>query len=133
MSRRKLSRSGLFRPQAGLPWLAIAAGITLVLALAGCGSQAAPTAGMPPPPEVSVANVLSKPVHQWDEFTGRVAAVETVELRPRVSGYVQRVAYAEGQEVRKGDLLFVIDPRPYRAALDRAQAELERARADSRL
>lgn len=133
MNRRKLSRSGLFRPEAGWTWLALAAGVTLVLALAGCGSQAAPNAGMPPPPEVSVANVLSKSVHQWDEFTGRVAAVETVELRPRVSGYVQRVAYAEGQEVRKGDLLFSIDPRPYRAALDRAQAELERARADARL
>ncbi|GAB3354296.1 efflux RND transporter periplasmic adaptor subunit [Lysobacter tyrosinilyticus] len=133
MSRRKFSRSGLFRPAAGLTWLALAAGVTIVLALVGCGSQAAPNAGMPPPPEVSVANVLSKPVHQWDEFTGRVAAVETVELRPRVSGYVQRVAYAEGEEVHKGDLLFVIDPRPYRAALDRAQAELERARADSRL
>jgi multidrug efflux system membrane fusion protein len=133
MSRRKLSRSGLFRPEAGLPWLALAAGLTIILALAGCSSEAAPNAGMPPPPEVSVANVLSKNVHQWDEFTGRVAAVETVELRPRVSGYVQRVAYAEGQEVHKGDLLFVIDQRPYRAALDRAQADLERARAESRL
>jgi multidrug efflux system membrane fusion protein len=59
--------------------------------------------------------------------------VETVDLRPRVSGYVQRVAYQEGQEVRKGDLLFVIDPRPYKAALDRAQAELERARSEARL
>jgi membrane fusion protein, multidrug efflux system len=77
--------------------------------------------------------VLAKPVHQWDEFTGRVAAVESVELRPRVSGYVHRVAYQEGQEVRKGDLLFVIDPRPYKAALDRAQADLERARSESRL
>jgi membrane fusion protein, multidrug efflux system len=133
MSRRKLSRSGLFRPAAGLPWLALAAGVTLVLAIAGCSSEAAPNAGMPPPPEVSVANVLAKPVHQWDEFTGRVAAVESVELRPRVSGYVQRVAYQEGQEVRKGDLLFVIDPRPYKAALDRAQADLERARSESRL
>ncbi|QNP41069.1 efflux RND transporter periplasmic adaptor subunit [Lysobacter solisilvae (ex Woo and Kim 2020)] len=133
MSRRKLSRSGLLRPEAGLPWLALAAGITILLALAGCSSEAAPNAGMPPPPEVSVANVLAKNVHQWDEFTGRVAAVETVELRPRVSGYVQRVAYGEGQEVHKGDLLFVIDPRPYRAALDRAQADLERARAESRL
>jgi len=56
-----------------------------------------------------------------------------VELRPRVSGYVQRVAYEEGQEVNKGDLLFVIDPRPYRAALDQAQAQLERARAEARL
>ena len=88
---------------------------------------------MPPPPEVSVAQVVSRDVRQWDEFTGRVTAVETVELRPRVSGYVERVAYEEGQEVRKGDLLFVIDQRRYRAALDRAQAELERARSEAQL
>lgn len=111
---------------------ALALALLAALVAAGCSSEAAP-AGGPPPPEVSVAPVLSKPVGQWDEFTGRVAAVESVELRPRVSGYVQRVAYAEGQEVRKGDLLFVIDPRPYQAALDRAQAELARARAESQL
>jgi multidrug efflux system membrane fusion protein len=128
MSRRKLARSGT-----GLPWLALATSIVLAVAIAGCGTQASPNAGMPPPPEVSVANVLAKQVRQWDEFTGRVAAVESVELRPRVSGYVQQVAYEEGQEVSKGDLLFVIDPRPYRAALDRAQANLERARSEARL
>ncbi|WP_457095741.1 efflux RND transporter periplasmic adaptor subunit [Lysobacter sp. P5_B9] len=133
MSRRTLSRSGLLRPKAGWAWLALAASVTIALTIVGCSSEAAPNAGMPPPPEVSVANVLSKSVHQWDEFTGRVAAVESVELRPRVSGYVQRVAYEEGQEVHKGDLLFVIDPRPYRAALDRAQANLERARSEARL
>lgn len=128
MTRRKLARSGT-----GLPWLALATSIVLAVAIAGCGTQASPSAGMPPPPEVSVANVLAKQVRQWDEFTGRVAAVESVELRPRVSGYVQQVAYEEGQEVSKGDLLFVIDPRPYRAALDRAQANLERARSEARL
>lgn len=128
MSRRKL-----VRPATGLPWASVAASVVIALAIAGCGSQAATGEGMPPPPEVSVATVLSKPVTQWDEFTGRVAAVETVELRPRVSGYVHKVAYLEGQEVRKGDLLFVIDPRPYRAALDRAEAELERARSEARL
>jgi len=88
---------------------------------------------MPPPPQVSVATVLSKQVRQWDEFTGRVSAVETVELRPRVSGYVERVVYQEGQDVRKGDLLFVIDQRRYRAELDRAAANLERARSEARL
>ena len=88
---------------------------------------------MPPPPEVSVAQVVSRDVRQWDEFTGRVTAVETVELRPRVSGYVERVAYEEGQEVRKGDLLFLIDQRSYRAAFDRARADLERARSESKL
>ena len=111
--------------------LAMAA-LALAAALAaGCSSEAAPAA--PPPPEVSVATVAARPVRQWDAFTGRVSAVETVELRARVSGYVQRVAYEEGQEVDKGDLLFVIDPRPYRAALDQAVAQLERARAEARL
>ena len=88
---------------------------------------------MPPPPEVSVAKVISKEVSPWDEFTGRVSAVETVELRPRVSGYIERVAYEEGNEIHKGDLLFVIDQRRYRAAFDRANADLERARSESRL
>jgi len=128
--RKALARSGT-----GIPVLALAASMLVALAIAGCGSKAADNAGagMPPPPEVSVATVLSKEVRQWDEFTGRVSAVETVELRPRVSGYVERVAFKEGQEVRKGDLLFVIDQRPYRAALDRAQADLERARSEARL
>jgi len=100
--------------------------------LAACSSDAAPAAAMPAP-EVSVATVVSEPVQRWDEFSGRVAAVDSVELRPRVSGYVQRVAFAEGQDVRKGDLLFVIDQRPYRAALAQAQAQLERARSEASL
>ena len=127
MSRRKLARSGT-----GLPWLALAVAVTLSVAIAGCGSQASTGAGMPPPPEVSVANVLSKQVRQWDDFTGRVAAVETVELRPRVSGYVQRVAYEEGQEVNKGDLLFVIDPRPYQAPRSTAPRPNSSVRAAKR-
>ena len=134
MSPRKvLARSGRAGP--GLPVLALAASVVIALAMAGCGSQAAESegGGMPPPAEVSVAQVLSKQVRQWDEFTGRVAAVESVELRPRVSGYVERVVYKEGQEVKKGDLLFVIDQRRYRAELNRAQAQLERARAEARL
>ena len=120
---------------ARLPRTALAALLpaVLTLAIAACSSEAAAPAGAPPPPQVSVATVLTKDVSQWDEFTGRVAAVQSVELRARVSGYVQRVAYREGQDVRKGDLLFVIDPRPYRAALDQALAGLERARAEQHL
>ncbi|MGN7916008.1 MULTISPECIES: efflux RND transporter periplasmic adaptor subunit [Lysobacter] len=125
------ARSG--RAGVGLSVLALAASVVIALAAVGCGSQAATPEGAPPPPEVSVAQVLSKQVRQWDEFTGRVTAVESVELRARVSGYVERVAYQEGQEVKKGDLLFVIDQRRYRAELNRAQAELERARAEARL
>jgi multidrug efflux system membrane fusion protein len=115
------------------PIAALALAALLPIAIAACTSEAAAPTGAPPPPDVSVATVLSKEVRQWDDFTGRVAAVETVELRPRVSGYVERVAYREGQDIRKGDLLFVIDQRPYRAALDQALAGLERARAEQRL
>ncbi|MGY0798517.1 efflux RND transporter periplasmic adaptor subunit [Lysobacter sp. A286] len=111
--------------------LAIVAAL-LALGLSGCGSQAAPVDAMPAP-AVSVAQVIEKPVQQWDEFTGRIEAVKSVELRPRVSGYVERVAFDEGEEVAKGDLLFVIDPRPYKAALAQAQANLERARSEAGL
>lgn len=102
--------------------------------LVACSSQATPGGDdMPPPPQVSVAPVLSEQVRHWDDFTGRIEAVQSVELRPRVSGYVERVAFTEGQDVRMGDLLFVIDPRPYRAALAQAQAQLERARSEALL
>nr|WP_052107829.1 efflux RND transporter periplasmic adaptor subunit [Lysobacter daejeonensis] len=116
------------RPPFAMPLL----GILAAAVLAACGSEAAPSAAMPAP-QVSVATVLSEPVQRWDEFTGRVSAVDSVELRPRVSGYVQRVAFVEGEDVRKGELLYVIDPRPYRAALDQAQAQLERARSEASL
>ncbi|MDR0184501.1 efflux RND transporter periplasmic adaptor subunit [Lysobacter arvi] len=126
--RKALARSGT-----GLPTLALVTSLLVTAVATACSSQAEPGAGMPPPPEVSVAQVLNKDVSRWDEFTGRVTAIETVELRPRVSGYVQQVAYQEGQEVKKGDLLFVIDPRPYKARLAQAEADLERARAEARL
>ncbi|BDU14860.1 efflux RND transporter periplasmic adaptor subunit [Lysobacter auxotrophicus] len=126
--RKALARSGT-----GIPTLALATSLLVAAIATACSSQAEPGAGMPPPPEVSVAQVLNKDVSRWDEFTGRVTAIETVELRPRVSGYVQQVAYQEGQEVKKGDLLFVVDPRPYKARLAQAEADLERARAEARL
>jgi multidrug efflux system membrane fusion protein len=87
----------------------------------------------PPPPEVDVAPVVTKSVRQWDEFTGRIAAVGSVDVRPRVSGYIDRIAFKEGDMVKAGDPLFVIDPRPYRAAYDSAVAQLERARASAQL
>ncbi len=124
---RRESQSGR-----GLPLPVLALGLALAVVLAGCGSEASP-GGAPPPPEVSVAPVVSRDVQPWDDFTGRVRAVETVELRPRVSGYVERVAFQEGQVVKKGDLLFVIDPRRYRAELEQAQADLARARSEAEL
>jgi len=98
--------------------------------LAGCnrsGSQQ--PAGPPSAPAVSVAEVIEREIAEWDEFTGRLEAVETVEVRPRVDGQIERVAFRHGAEVKKGDLLFVIDARTYKAEYDRAQAELARVRS----
>jgi RND family efflux transporter MFP subunit len=82
----------------------------------------------PPPPGVTVAPVVERDINDWEEFTGRLQAVEAVEVRPRVAGYIEKVAFTEGTEVRKGDVLFEIDPRPYQAALAGAEADLARAR-----
>ena len=105
-----------------------------VLGLAGSlvGCKAAPPAA-PPPPAVTVAPVLERDVAEWDEFSGRLQAVDQVEIRPRVSGYIRRLTFQEGREVRKGEVLFEIDPRPYQADLDRAQAQLEQARTAAEL
>jgi multidrug efflux system membrane fusion protein len=113
--------------------LALVAFSALALAIiSGCSGQASEQA-QAPAPEVSVAPVLVKEINQWDEFSGRIEAVETVQLRPRVSGYIDKVNYIEGQEVNKGDVLFTIDSRSYRAELARAQAELNRARTQAEL
>jgi RND family efflux transporter MFP subunit len=98
----------------------------VLLLTAGCGKWGSGAQSAPPPPQVSVATVLEKRVKDWDEFTGRLQAVETVEIRPRVSGYIDKVAFTEGSEVKRGDLLFVIDPRPYQAEYDRAAADVKR-------
>ena len=108
-------------------------GCVLILSvlLASCHrseSQQQPS-GPPPAPAVSVAEVIEREVAEWDEFTGRLEAVESVEVRPRVDGQIERVAFRHGAEVKKGDLLFVIDARTYKADYDRAQAELARVRA----
>jgi multidrug efflux system membrane fusion protein len=99
-------------------------------ALVACGhGSGGPPGGMPPPPQVNVAKVVQKDAAQWDEFSGRIEAVDRIEIRPRVTGYLEKVAFAEGKEVKKGDLLFQIDDREYRAALARAQADVARAKA----
>ncbi|CAI1791390.1 Efflux pump periplasmic linker BepF [Serratia quinivorans] len=104
----------------------------LVALLAGCDNSAAQNAA-PPPPAVSTADVVIKPISQWDAFNGRIEAVQSVQLRPRVSGYIDKVNYTEGDEVKKGQVLFTIDDRTYRAAREQAQAELVRARNQAAL
>lgn len=107
---------------------------TLYMILAGChASNAGPQAGPPPAPQVSVATVGVQPIHDRQEFTGRLQAVESVAVRPRVSGYVESVHFIEGSRVRAGDLLFRIDARPFHAEVDRLAAEHERAKAQLEL
>src|SRR6187399_2485137 len=94
-----------------LPLLLLVLGTAL---LAGCGPAAA---GLPPPqpPKVTVAEPLSQEVRDVDEYTGRIDAVQTVEVRSRVTGYVQEIYFEEGGFVKQGDPLFLIDPRTYQA------------------
>jgi RND family efflux transporter MFP subunit len=102
----------------------------IVVSLVGCGkaqNQALPA------PEVMVAQVLSQKITDWDEYTGRFQAIDTVEVRPRVSGYIDQVQFREGQPVKKGETLIVIDPRPYQADFDRAKAGLALAKAQREL
>jgi RND family efflux transporter MFP subunit len=93
---------------------------------AGCGRHVAGRAA--PPPSVTVAPVEQRQIVEHEEFTGRAEAVEAVEVRPRVSGYIEEVKFQSGQLVKKGDVLFAIDPRWHRAAFDQRQAEFEQAK-----
>ena len=99
----------------------------IAMLLASCDNAA------PQAPAVSAADVVVKSISQWDSFNGRIEAVESVQLRPRVSGYIEKVNYTDGQEVKKGEVLFTIDDRTYRAALEQAQATLARAKTQASL
>ncbi len=100
--------------------------LALVLVLAACDKPAPPPDSLP---SVEVARPLSQQVADWDDYTGRFEPVDSVEIRPRVSGAIQSVHFEDGQLVQKGQLLFVIDPRPYEAQLARARADVAGARA----
>lgn len=107
-----------------LPMIGIFA--TTLIAFTVPGKNTAPP--KPAPPAVTVAPVEQKEIVEWDEFTGRTEPVESVEVRPRVSGYIQEVRFQSGQLVKQGDVLFVIDPRWHKAEFDRREAEAERAK-----
>src|SRR5579859_1928930 len=112
------------------------AALVAALALAGCGhgSAAAGQAGAaPPPPAVSVAEVVARPLRDFDEFSGRLEPVTSASIQPRVAGFIDNAAFAEGAHVRKGQVLFTIDARPYQAEVDRLAAQLKRARTQAEL
>src|SRR5471032_2341443 len=104
------------------------AALALVV-ISACGRAPQTAAAAPGAPQVSVAKVLEQPVNEWDEFTGRLEAPETVHIRPRVSGQIDQVAFTEGALVKKGDLLFQIDPRPFQAEVRRLEAQLQQTKA----
>ena len=102
--------------------------IAVIAFAAGCARTSAQQAA-PPPPQVTVASVIERSVTEWDEFTGRLQAVDSVDVRPRVSGLISAVRFDEGAMVHRGDLLFQIDARPFQAEVDRLRAEVARAKA----
>ena len=112
-----------------------------VLALTGAGlilasckpPGAAPAPTMAAAATVTVAIPVQKRIMEWDEFVGRLSSPKTVQLRARVSGYLEKIHFKEGGEVKENDILFTIDPRPYQAIVDRAQAELERTKTQAEL
>jgi RND family efflux transporter MFP subunit len=108
------------------PTAALGAAISLALLLAACGQSTPPA---PPAPQVTVANPTRQKLVDRDEYVGRFVAVDAVEIRARVSGYLEKVHFTDGQLVKAGDLLFTLDQRPFRAALDQAKADLARAKS----
>jgi multidrug efflux system membrane fusion protein len=106
------------------------AALALVV-LSACGKGPESAAQAPAAAKVNVAKVLEQPVNEWDEVTARLEAPETVQVRPRVSGQIDSVAFTDGALVKKGDLLFQIDPRPFEAEVHRLDAQLQQAKAAS--
>ncbi|MEL6368570.1 MAG: biotin/lipoyl-binding protein, partial [Pseudomonadota bacterium] len=95
--------------------------------LVGCGGGGPGEMEMPPT-AVAIAEVIARDVTDWDEFSGRIEAVETIEIRPRVTGYLTKLHFTEGALVEAGDLLFSIDDREYRAEATLTEADVARAR-----
>jgi RND family efflux transporter MFP subunit len=120
------------RSLAALPLLAsVAVSVGLI---AGCSHNSAnAAAAAPPPPTVSVAEVVSKPLRDFEEFSGRLEPVTTVSVQPRVAGFIDTAQFSEGSRVKKGQVLFRIDPRPFQAEVDRLAAQLKRAHTQSEL
>lgn len=111
------------------PWLLRRYAVIAATAAAILGAGTEARSQSAPPPAVTVSAPLQKEIVEWQEFTGQFAAVDYIELRARVSGYLTEIHFEDGQIVKKGDLLFVIDPRPFEATLASAKAQLEQANA----
>src|ERR1700748_56159 len=113
------------------PLAAFVVTASTVALLEGCSKQSAQTQQAPPPAQVTVAPVEEKDIVEWNEFTGHAEALNSVEIRPRTSGYIQEVRFQSGQLVKKGDVLFVIDPRWNQAVYDQRTAEYDQAKSEA--
>lgn len=107
----------------------LASAIATIVLVTGCNQQEPTTGGPPPPTSVTTSKPVVMTIVEWDEYTGRLDAIDSVEIRARVSGYLQSTHFDEGQLVRSGDLLAIIDPRPFEAELNAAHARQDEAKA----
>jgi RND family efflux transporter MFP subunit len=118
----------MIRPK--FPRLGALSFILAALTLASCGQNPQSQQAAPPPPAVTVGNPIQRTIVDHDEYVGRFVAVDSIEVRARVSGYLDKIHFTDGQIVKEGDLLFTIDRRPFQTALDQAKANLQKARAE---
>src|SRR5215208_5573113 len=115
------------QPMPSHAWVACA---SMILLLAGCGQGQQPAQTTPPPPTVTVSNPIKRTVVDHDEYVGRFVAIDSVEVRARVSGYLEKVHFTDGQLVKQGDLLFTVDRRPFPTTLEQVRANLAQSRAN---
>ncbi|HWY32493.1 MAG TPA: efflux RND transporter periplasmic adaptor subunit, partial [Candidatus Acidoferrum sp.] len=109
---------------------ALLVSVPALMLMTGCNRSAAQQ-GQPPAPQVTIAPVEQKEIVEWSEFTGHTEPVDSVEVRPRVSGYIQQVCFQSGQLVKKGDVLFVVDPRWNQAVFDQRQAQYDETKSQA--
>jgi len=129
--KKPLHRFGdVFGPPRSFLFRGCGLALGVAFALTGCHKESAVEL---PPPVVTVTPAIEKQVQDWDEYTGRLAAVGTVAVRPRVSGYITDIKFVDGDLVKKGQPLFIIDPRPYQADYDKAKGEFDKADAAVKL
>src|SRR6202167_4705085 len=132
IAAKSLAESGFFARRIPFRHLFFCAcAVTLAISVVGCNSAAGKK--QPSRAPVEVAAVVCKTIRLSDEFNGRVASINSVDVRARVAGYVDKVAYREGDSVKRGDLLFVIDPRPFRDALESAKPSVEKRQGGAAL
>ena len=124
---RRVNERDIVQKTKGIIFASVVAG-TMAWLCVGCKPHAPQQQQMPPPPVVTVATVQQQELVEWEEFTGRTAAIENVEVRSRVSGHIEAVKFQSGQLVKKGDVLFQLDSRWYQADYDRHAADYEQAK-----